>query len=342
MRICVFGAGAVGGNFAACLAEGGATVSVVARGAHLAAIQSRGLILRGPNGVSHTHPAASEDPAELGPQDAVLVTVKAPALPDVAARIGPLLGPRTPVVFAMNGIPWWYFYAHGGALDGRRLPLLDPGDALWAAVGPERAIGGVIYAPCTVVEPGVIERSGGGNTLVLGEPDGSISDRLGAIAGPLRAGGVTVEVTAAIRDAIWRKLVLNLASGPLCVLSQSALSVMYQEPACAEAARRVMAEASAIASAMGCRAELDADAQIARSRALPHKPSMLQDIENGRPMEIDAWMTAPLEMARMTGVATPMLDMLAALVRLRAAAAGLYPTQPSPRPASVSLARAEG
>jgi len=154
MRVCVFGAGAIGGHLAVRLARGGAEVSVLARGPHLAAIQRDGLTVHASDGQLHTRVRASDDPKALGPQDAVLVTVKAPALPAVAAGIAPLLKPDTPVVFAMNGIPWFYFHGIGGALEGRRLAKIDPGDALWRAVGPERAIDGVVYAASAVIAPG--------------------------------------------------------------------------------------------------------------------------------------------------------------------------------------------
>ncbi len=177
MKICVFGAGAIGGHLAARLAHGGADVSVVARGAHLAAIRANGLRLEAPDANFTVKVAATDDPATLGPQDAVLVTVKAPALGSVAASIAPLLGPDTPVVFVINGIPWWYFDQHGGALDGTPLDSLDPGGAVRAAIGPARAIGGVVYSACTVTAPGVIEVEHLRNRLVLGELDGTLSAR---------------------------------------------------------------------------------------------------------------------------------------------------------------------
>jgi 2-dehydropantoate 2-reductase len=170
MRICVYGAGAIGGHLAVRLARGGADVSVLARGAHLAAIQRNGLTVHTTEGQLNARVLASDDPKSLGPQDAVLVTVKAPALPAIAAGIGPLLKPDTSVAFLMNGIPWFYFHGIGGELEGRRLPKIDPGDALWRAVGPERAIAGVVYAASTVIEPGVIDLENANPRVVLGEP----------------------------------------------------------------------------------------------------------------------------------------------------------------------------
>jgi 2-dehydropantoate 2-reductase len=324
MRVCVYGAGAIGGHLAARLAKGGAEVSVIVRGANLAGIRQRGLTVRAPDETFTVPVMATDDPRGLGPQDAVLVTAKAPALASVAAGIGPLLGPDTPVVFVLNGIPWWYFHAHGGPLDGQVLPRLDPGNALRDAVGMRRVIGGVVHSPCTVIEPGVIEVTASRSRLVLGEPDGTISARAEAIAAALRTGGVEGDVTPRIRDAIWSKLAQNLAGGPIAVLTRSPPLGSLVEPACEAAARRVYAEAAAIATALGCAPAIDIEAQIERSRGSRHKASILQDLELGRPMEIDGIYDAPLELARRVGVATPTLDVLVALVKVRARVAGLY------------------
>ena len=190
MRIAIYGAGAIGGHLAARLVRGGAEVSVVARGAQLAAIRERGIRVVAPDWDGVVPVAASDDPAALGRQDAVLVTVKAPALASVAAGIAPLLGPDTPVVFVMNGVPWWYFHAHGGKLDGGHLAQVDPGGAMWDAAGPDRAVGGVVYSACTVVEPGVIAVANKRSKLVIGEPDGRMTGRMAAIAAPLQAAGI--------------------------------------------------------------------------------------------------------------------------------------------------------
>lgn len=322
----MFGAGAIGGHLAGRLAKGGAEVSLIARGAHLAAIRARGLRVETPDEVMEAHVPATDDPAAFGPQDVVIVAVKAPALPSVAASIAPLLGPDTPVAFVMNGIPWWYWHAHGGAQDGRALPLLDPGGALARAVGPRRVVGGVVYSACTVTAPGVVRVESSGGRLVLGEPDGAMSPRVEAMAAPLRAGGITVDVSPRIRDVVWGKLLLNLGSGPLGVLGAAAPRDFFAEPACREATRTVLAEAAALAAAMGCGVVPDVEGQIRQGARSGHKTSILQDLEAGRPMEIDALYTVPLQMAREAGVATPVLDLLAGLVRVRARAAGLYPS----------------
>lgn len=324
MRVCVFGAGAIGGHVAGRLARGGAQVSVVARGAHLAAMQANGLRVITPEEEFHAAVTASADPAALGVQDAVIVTVKAPALPSVAAGIGPLLGPETAVVFVMNGIPWWYHHRSGKEGDGAALPLLDPGGALQAGVGFERAIGGVVYSACTVREPGVVLVENRANRIVLGEPDGTISARAQAIAAPMVAGGLTIEVSDRIRDFVWSKLLMNLGSGPLGVLTGGPPRDFYVEPALEKATLDAVAEAKAVAEAMGCKVNANAAGHVTNGKKSGHKTSILQDLELGRPMEIDALYTVPLEMAREKGVPTPFLDLLAALTRARARTAGLY------------------
>lgn len=324
MRIAVYGAGAIGGHLAARLVRGGARVSVVARGAHLAAMRARGIRIVAPDLDETVAVAASDDPAEFGVQDAVLVTVKAPALASVAAGIAPLLGPDTAVVFVMNGIPWWYFHAHGGPWDGRRLAEADPGGVVWDRIGPARTVGGVVYSACTVVEPGVVQVANRRNRLILGEPDGTVSARIAAIAAPLRSGGMAVDEAPRIRDAVWEKLLSNLASGPVCVLGAAAPRDLYGDPAIEAAVRASYAEGMAVAAAMGCSVGLDIDSQIAHGRAMAHRPSILQDLDIGRPMEIDGIYGSALALARMAGVATPWLDLLVALTRVRARAAGLY------------------
>lgn len=325
VKICVFGAGSVGGYLAGFLAKGGADVSVVARGAHLAAIHANGLTVETPDGSINMKLPASDNPGDLGRQDAVLVTVKAPSLPHVAATIAPLLGRDTSVAFPMNGIPWWYFHAHGGELDGRRLPHLDPGDALWNTIGPQRAIGGIFWPACSVPAPGVVRLlTGAGRGTVFGEPDGSTTRRITALADAFRAADLPVTIAPNIRELIWQKLAFNLSAGPMCVLTQSPVRATHEEAALVECSRHMLAEAQAIALAMGYRLEIDADRVVATNTQLAHRPSILQDLEAGRPMEVDALYSVPLEMARMVGVPTPTLDLLVAMIKVKARAKGLY------------------
>jgi 2-dehydropantoate 2-reductase len=325
MKVCVYGAGAIGGHVAVRLVKGGAAVSVIARGPHLAAIRDRGLQMVAPDETLTVPLAATDDPAALDVQDVVIVAVKAPALASIAERIAPLLGPDTAVVFAMNGIPWWYYHAHGGPEDGRSIPLLDPDGRLARTVGVTRAVGCVVYSACTVTAPGVVHVENATNRLVLGEPDGTRSARVEALAEVLVRGGMRIDVTERIRDAVWAKLLLNLGSGMLGVLSASAPREFYREAACQAATRAVVAEAAAVAAAVGCSVSPNAEGQISNGVKSNHKTSILQDLELGRPMEIDALYTVPLQMAREAGVATPTLDLLAGLTRARARAAGLYP-----------------
>ncbi|HEY1933182.1 MAG TPA: 2-dehydropantoate 2-reductase [Acetobacteraceae bacterium] len=324
MRVCVYGAGAIGGHLAMRFARGGAEVSVVARGPHLAAIQANGLTVHAVDGQFNVRVHAADDPAALGPQDAVVVTVKAPSLPQVAAGIGPLLRPDTGVAFVMNGIPWWYFHALPGALEGRRLPRIDPDDVLWRGVGPERAIGGVVYAASEVTAPGVIDVEQPKSRVVFGEPDGRVSDRAEALAALLRAGGIAGEASPDIRTELWNKLINNLAGGTLAVLAGVAPRHVYAEAACAAAGKRVMQEAAAVAEALGSRPNHGFDQRIAGQKGMDHKPSILQDLELGRPMEVDGLFDAPVALAQMAGVAVPTMELLVALAKVRARGAGLY------------------
>ena len=298
---------------------------MVARGAHLAAIRADGLTVEMQARTVNVRVTASDNPADLGPQDAVIVTVKAPSLGSVAEGIAPLLGPETMVAFVMNGIPWWYFHAHGGPMEGRRLPRLDPDDALWRAVGPSRVIGGIAWPASSVPAPGVV-RMVSGETLgvTFGEPSGVLSPRLRALEGAFRAAGIPVAVSEGIRDLIWQKLIFNLSAGPMCVLTQSPVRATHEEPVLVETSRRVLAEAAAVARAMGRSPVVDVERTVTVNTSLGHRPSILQDLQAGRPMEIDALYTVPLEMARMVGVPTPTLDLLVGLIKVRARAAGLY------------------
>jgi len=325
MRVCVFGAGSVGGYLAGSLAEGGASISVVARGAHLAAIRSEGLRVEMPDRSFTVRLPASDDPRELGPQDAVLVTVKAPSLPAIAAGIASLLHEKTAVAFVMNGIPWWYFHAHGGPLDGRHLPLLDPGGALWHAVTPQRALGGIFWPACSVPAPGVVRLlSGAGRGTVFGEPDGRITPRIEAIAATFRAAGLPVSITSDVRTLIWQKLAFNLSAGPICVLTETPVRDTQTEDALIACSRQVLAEADCLARTMGITLDIDVDNVVAINRNLGHRPSILQDLAAGRPMEIDALYSVPLEMARSAGVDMPTLELLASLIKAKARAKGLY------------------
>ena len=323
MRICIYGAGAIGGFIAAYLARSGADMSVVARGAHLHAIQERGLTVEATGETFTAQVRASDDPAALGVQDAVLVTVKAPALPAVARGIAPLLAADTPVAFLTNGVPWWYFHGHGGPWDGRRIPLLDPDDAIWNAVG-RRTVGGIAWPASSVPQPGVIRvLNPKGRATILGAPDGVTTPGITALAQAFRDARLPVAVEARIRDRIWEKVAFNLSAGPMTVLTETPVRATYEEAALVAASRRVMAEAAALVAALGCASTVDADAIAAINAGLGHRPSILQDLLARRPMEVDALYNVPLQLAEMTGVEMPTLAMLAALIRVKVRTRGL-------------------
>ncbi len=325
MRICIFGAGAIGGYVGAKLAEAGADVALVARGPHLAAMQANGLtLIEGEARATHKVHAAA-DAAELGPQDYVVVTLKAHSVPAAVPAILPLIGEGTTVVSAVNGVPWWYFYKHGGPLDGTRLPVVDPGEAQWNGIGPERVLGCVVYPAAEVVEPGVV-RHIEGNRLLIGEPDGSRSPRAEALAGALQAAGLKSPVRTRIRDDIWLKLWGNLAFNPISALTHATLEAICADGDARAVARAMMVEAEAIATRLGIKLPIDVDRRIEGTAAVgAHRTSMLQDLDGGRAMEIDAIVAAVQTLGRLVEVPTPAIDTVLALVRLRARVAGLYP-----------------
>ncbi len=319
MKICVFGAGAIGGFIAGYLARAGVDVSVVARGAHLRAIQANGLTVAAPDERFTVAVRASDDPAHLGVQDGVLVAVKAPSLPQVAGTIAPLLREDTPVAFLTNGIPWWYFHGHGGAMDGQRLTLLDPDDAIWRAVGPRRTVGAIAWPASSVPEPGVIRvMSPKSRATVLGAPDGSTTPGILALEQAFLAAGLPVGVETQIRDRIWEKLAFNLSAGPMCVLTETPVRATHEEAALVAASRRVLAEVTALIAALGRRTVLDVEHIVSINTSLGHRPSILQDWTAGRAMEIDALYNVPLELARRTGTSMPTLELFAALIRVKA------------------------
>lgn len=323
MKICIYGAGSIGASLAARLAHAGEDVSVVARGEHLAAIKRHGLVVHTADGVLTERVAASDNPHDLGLQDAVIVAVKAHAVPSVAAA--PLLRSETPVVFATNGVPWWYFYrCKDLAFDTGKITALDPGGVIARNIPPHRTIGGVVYGPAAVTAPGIVEAKSRNTRLVLGEPDGSRSERASRIAAALRAAGIESEVTANIRDEIWTKLLQNIAASPLALLTGTVVRDIYQEPVCVDVGRRLLQEGAAVARAVGCTPRIDIEKLLVHMGTLAHKPSALQDLELGRPVEFDALFVAPSQIARALDVPTPTIDLITALVALRLRTAGLY------------------
>lgn len=326
MKICIFGAGAIGGYMGAKLARAGeAEVSLVARGPHLKAMQEKGLTLI-EEGESFTVPVnASDDPAALGPQDYVIITLKAHSVPPIVPKLQPLMDEKTTVVSGVNGLPWWYFHKLGGPLEGTRLKSVDPGDAQWNGIGPERVLGCVVYPAAEVIEPGVVKHIEG-NRFSLGEPDGSKSERALRLSKALTAAGLKAPVRPRLRDEIWVKLWGNLSFNPISALTHATLDVLCTDPGTRAVARAMMVEAQEIAEKLGVKFPIDVDRRIDAGAAVgPHRTSMLQDLLAGRPMEIDALVGSVKEVGEILGVPTPTIDIVLALVRQRAQVAGLYP-----------------
>jgi 2-dehydropantoate 2-reductase len=321
MRICIFGAGAVGGHFAVRLARAGHEVSCVMRGAHLDAVKAKGLTLRVGDAEFSADVRASDDPATLGPQDLVISTLKATGIGALATGLQPLLGDDTAIVFAQNGIPWWYDLGlppdHPPVPD---LALLDPGGALRAAIPRERIIGGVIFSSNEVVAPGVVANlSPDRNRLLIGECDDRASERIARLRAALNDASVESPDVAQIRETIWSKLLTNMSMSVLCLLTGQTARAVRDDPALRDVIPRLLDEANGIAQS--CFPEVK---RVTRTGPAPdHKPSILQDYELGRAMEIDVLVRAPAAFARAAGLSTPMLDLMAALAIRQARDKGL-------------------
>ena len=324
MKICIYGAGAIGGFIGAELGGAGIDVSLIARGAHLEAMQNNGLTLIKDGETHVTHPIATNDPTKVGTQDYVFITLKAHSVPGVVEHMQPLLGPHTAVVTAVNGVPWWYFHGVDGQYKNKQLESVDPGNKQWDGIGPERAIGCVVYPATEVIEPGIIQHIEG-NRFTLGEPDGSRSERIQTLSRALISAGLKSPVRPRIRDELWIKLWGNLSFNPISALTGETLEGICDDPGTIAIVRRMMMEAAEIAEALGVKLSVGVDKRIAGAKAVgAHKTSMLQDLERGRPMEIDALVSVVQELGQLTGVPTPTIDAVSALVKQRARLAGCY------------------
>ena len=325
MKICVFGAGAIGGYMGVKLAQAGADLSLVARGPHLAAMKANGLKLIEEGGEETVvQVTASDNPADLGEQDYVIVTLKAHSVPPVVDKMKPLIGPNTTIVSGVNGVPWWYFHKLGGEYEGTRLQSVDPGNVQWDGFGPDRVLGCVVYPAAEVIEPGVVKHIEG-NRFSLGEPDGSKSERAMALSKALSSAGLKAPVRPRLRDEIWVKLWGNLSFNPVSALTHATLEVLCTDPGTRAVARGMMVEAQEIAEKLGVKFPIDVDRRIDGGAAVgAHRTSMLQDLDQGRPMEIDALVGSVQELGKIVGVATPTIDTVLSLVQLRAKTAGLY------------------
>lgn len=324
MKVCIYGAGAIGGYVGAQLANAGADVSLVARGPHLKAMRENGLRLRIGDEERVAKVTCTDDPAELGPQDCVFVSLKAHAIPAVVDAMQPLLSNDTSIVTAVNGIPYWYFYRHGGAFEGTTLQTIDPGGRQWNTLRPERAIGCIVYPATEVVEPGVIQHVYG-DKFPLGEPSGERTDRVQRLSELMEAAGLRAPVLDNIRDEMWLKLWGNVSFNPISALTHATLDVIADNPGTRAVAKAMMLEAQAIAERLGVGFRVNVERRINGAGAVgAHKTSMLQDLERGRAMEIDPLITVVQELGQLTGMPTPTIDTVLALVQQRASIAGLY------------------
>jgi 2-dehydropantoate 2-reductase len=321
MKLCIYGAGAIGGFLGAKLALAGEDVTLVARGPHLKAMQERGVRLLVEGRERIVHPSCTGEESLPGTQDVVVVTLKAHSVRGALAGISSLLGPKTVVVWAVNGIPWWYFHGLEGPWKDHRLTSLDPDGAQWKTLGPGRIIGCVVYPAVEVTEPGVI-RHIDGDRFTLGEPSGEKTDRVRRLANAFIGAGLRAPVRS-IRDEIWGKLWGNLSFNPISALTLATLDQVVSDPGTSEVVRAMMAEAQTIGEALGVRFSVGIENRIAGAAAVgAHRTSMLQDLEKGRPMEIDALIGAVCEIADLVGVKAPTINTILALLRLRARVGG--------------------
>ena len=325
MKICIYGAGAIGGWIGARLAAIGEPVSVVARGATLAALQAHGLQLQQEGGLLQAPVKAADSAAALGVQDLVVVAVKAPALAEVARGITPLLGPHTMVLTAMNGVPWWFFQGFGGAYQGTQLQAVDAGGAIAAAIPAQHIIGCVVHASCALQAPGVVQHHFG-NKLILGEPAGGSSQRLQHLAALLSRAGFEASVSEQIQRDAWYKLWGNMTVNPVSALTGATTDLIMGDPLVRDFISSVMLEAREIGARIGIPIAQQPEDRHAVTRKLgAFKTSMLQDVEAGKPVELDALVTVVRELGVLTGVPTPFTDALLGLSRLQARVRGLYP-----------------
>jgi 2-dehydropantoate 2-reductase len=329
MKVCIFGAGAIGGLVGTRLAQSGCDVSVVARGTTAAALRTYGLRVQSGETVTSAPVRVAEDPADLGTQDLVVVAVKGPSMASVAARIAPLLRADTIVLTAMNGVPWWFFHGFGGRFEGTRLEAIDPDGAIAAAIPDRHVIGCVVHMACSTPEPGLARHSFG-DQLIIGEPNGGDSGRksarVEALAAVLTRAGFAAPISTSIQAAIWYKLWGNMTMNPVSALTGATGDRVLDDPLVRTFCLAVMAEAAAIGNAIGCPISQSGEDRMAITRSLgAFKTSMLQDVEAGKPVELDALVTAVHEIGRIAAIPTPNIDALLGLARLHARTLGLYP-----------------
>jgi 2-dehydropantoate 2-reductase len=336
MRAAVLGAGAIGAYVGASLARGGTDVHLIARGANLEAMRRHGVRVRSPRGDFEAHPPATDDPHEVGPVDFVFLGLKANSYETCGSLLEPLLHEETAVVAGQNGIPWWYFHRLEGPYEGRRIEAVDPGGAVSRAIAPERAIGCIAWPGTALAEPGVVQHFEG-TRFSIGEPDGSISGRCRRFSEAMVAGGLKCPVEERLRDDIWVKLMGNVAFNPLSILTRATLAGMCgYEPTRALVAT-MMGESLEIARAVGATPSISIEKRLAGAEGVgEHKPSTLQDLEAGKPLELAALIDSVVELADLTGVEAPSLRAVAAASGLLAETLGL---SNAPAPTTAPRAR---
>jgi 2-dehydropantoate 2-reductase len=324
-KICIYGAGAVGGFMGALLAGMGHEVSAVARGATLEALRGKGLRLEMDGEVLTRHIAASDDPAELGVQDMVIVAVKSQSLPSIAGKIPALIGPHTTVLTAMNGVPWWFFHGFGQGCEGKSLESVDPDGSIAAAIPSSQVVGGVVHGSFALNGPGFV-RHVFGKKIIIGRPDGSMDDPLRDLAGLLTDAGMEIDVSEHIQRDIWFKLWGNMTMNPVSAITGATCDKVLDDPLVNRFCLNIMGEAARIGSAIGCPIAQSGEDRNAMTRKLgAFKTSMLQDVEAGRSVELDALVASVREIGQFLGMETPNIDTLLGLARLHARVRGLYP-----------------
>lgn len=317
MKICIVGAGSIGGVLGARLALSGHEVSLVARGAHLAAIRDKGLVLKHGDSLRTVKLPASDRPEDFGAQDAVFISLKAYSIGAMLPRLASLLKPDTAVLTAINGLPWWYFYREGGRFDGNRIQCLDPDGTMQRALDARHIVGCVVHAAAEVIEPGVVHHTGG-REFIIGELDGTITPRLRAIGAAIDAADLQAVLSDRIRNDVWTKLIGNLSYNPVAALTGALMSEINGNPGLLNLIRPMMAEAMRVGEAYGAHFPVSIEERLAMARKLGRaKISMLQDFEKGRPLELDAIVTAVVELGRKAGIPTPTIDGVEALIRER-------------------------
>ncbi len=318
MRFLIAGAGAIGAYIGARMALAGQDVTIFARGPHLRAMQERGVRVKSSAGDFEVRPAVAASLAEVGPVDVVFLTVKAHGLPALVPHLAPVLGPDTTVVSTQNGVPWWFFQGLGGEFDGLRLERVDPGGVISAAIEARRVVGSIVYFSTEIVEPGVILHTEG-NRISMGEPNGARTERVRQIADALIAAGLRCPVTSHLRSEIWVKILGNLAFNPISALTGATLVQMARDPEVRDLVRSIMSEAEQVACRLGMELPVSIEQRIAGAEKVgEHKTSMLQDLEAGRPLELEAVVGAVVELGQRVGVPMPHAGAVYACAKLLA------------------------